>query len=142
MHVIGEVAAACDEYVAFGQRSHAVSPGAALKLPDAQTLHVPWSRVYPALHSHETLLAADPSLSVHTEHTDEPEGEKVLGGQETHDMSGDMVDPAGHVEHSEIEVALVTGMCLPAAQATQIRLIGACRARGASFRQPRIACRA
>jgi hypothetical protein len=74
--------------------------------------------VYPALHTQATLPAEESAFVSHTVHDVEPSGEKVLGGQEAHNSSDDMVDPAGHVEHSETEVAAMTGKCLPAGHAT------------------------
>ena len=83
-------------------------------------MHTPSFLVYPALHWQALLLAVEPAFASHIVHDDEPAGENVLGGHERHIDAGQIVDPAGHVEHSAIDAAPVIGRCVPAGQDTHV----------------------
>ena len=108
------------EYVPLTHRSHASSPGSDLKLPAAHAVQTPSFLVYPALHWQALLLAVEPAFASHAVHDDEPAGENVLGGQERHIDAGQIVEPAGHVEHSADDAAPIKGRCVPAGQDTHV----------------------
>ena len=83
-------------------------------------MHNPSFLVYPALHWQALLLAVEPAFASHAVHDDEPAGENVLGGQERHIDAGQIVEPAGHVEHSAGDAAPIKGRCAPAGQDTHV----------------------
>ena len=66
------------------------------------------------------LLAVEPAFASHAVHDEEPAGENVLGGQERHIDAGQIVEPAGHVEHSAGDAAPIKGRCVPAGQETHV----------------------